>query len=403
MYKVSEIFRNFASMLPKVCFVTTTRADWGLLMPLARSLRDSRRVQVGIIAGNMHLLPEYGMTVNEITDAGFCVDARVPLVLDDDSECARARAMGAFTAGIADALGRLRPDAAVMLGDRYEMLAAASAAAVMHIPVIHIAGGEISEGAVDDSFRHAITKLSSLHLTATDDYRRRVIQMGEQPDRVVNTGAIGVWNAMNIDPLPVSTLEEYLGMDLRHSPTLLVTYHPATNDTSASPADKLRELFKALDRFGGCNVVITHPNNDAGGLGLLPLIEDYAAAHADRVRSVASLGMLRYQSLLRVVRAVVGNSSSGIVEAPSAGAPTVDIGIRQRGRLAGPSVIHCADDAGSIAEAIAEALSDRMQLVASRRENPYFRPDTLGLMTDAVLRFVENMPGDVLTKKFHDL
>ncbi|MDE6854386.1 MAG: UDP-N-acetylglucosamine 2-epimerase (hydrolyzing), partial [Muribaculaceae bacterium] len=353
--------------------------------------------------GNMHLMPEFGMTVNEITGAGFKVDAGVPLVLDDDSERARARAMGAFTAGMADALGRLQPDAAIMLGDRYEMLAAASAAAVMHIPVVHIAGGEISEGAIDDSFRHAITKLSTLHLTATEDYRRRVIQMGEQPDRVINTGAIGVWNAMNIAPLPIEALEEFLDINLHRSPALLVTYHPATNDTSANPADKLRCLFDALDSFEDCNIIITHPNNDAGGLSLLPLIQDYAAQHADRVRSVASLGMLRYQSLLRHVKAVVGNSSSGIVEAPSAGVPTVDIGIRQRGRLAGPSVIHCADDSASIISAIREALSDSMQTVAAKRENPYYRPDTLRLMTSAVLDFIENMPQDVTAKKFHDL
>ena len=303
-------------------------------------------------------------------------------------------------AGAADAFARLRPDAVVILGDRYEMLAIASSAATMHIPVIHIAGGEISEGALDDAFRHAITKLSTLHLTATEPYRRRVIQMGEAPDRVVNTGAIGVWNAMNIKTMTRAELSADLGFDLDR-PFALVTYHPATNDLEASPAERAGELLDALDAFPGLAAIITYPNNDAHGAHIIDRLTAYAASQRDRVLPVQSLGMLRYHSLLRLASVVVGNSSSGIVEAPSAGVPTVDIGMRQRGRMAGPSVIHCGDDAASIREAIARALSPDMQALAARRQNPYGSPGTLGRMTDAVLAFVATLPCP--PKTFYDI
>ena len=386
----------------RLCFVTTTRADWGLLMPLARALTDCPGIQVQIIAANMHLMEEYGMTVNEITSAGFTVDARVPMQIDGDDEASRVRAMGICMAGMADAFSRLKPDATILLGDRYEMLAIASAAAVMRIPIIHIAGGEISEGAVDDCIRHAITKLATLHLTATEPYRRRVIQMGEHPARVINTGAIGVWNAFTTPLLSASELGEQIGFDVTgDKPIAVITYHPATNDSTSTPAQQMCALLEALDTHPELRSVITYPNNDAGGASIVPVIEKYAALHPDRVKAVRSLGMVRYQSLLRLASVVIGNSSSGIVEAPSAGVPTVDIGIRQRGRLAGPSVIHCGTTASDISAAIAEALSPQMQELAGRRENPYYRPDTLSIMKEAVVKFASTLP--VSPKTFYDL
>lgn len=384
----------------RICFVTSTRADWGLLMPLAKALASSGGIDVRVVAANMHLRPEYGMTVDEITVAGFDVAARVPMHVEGDTPADRVRAMGLCMGETADAFAALHPDAVVILGDRYEMLAVASAAAVMRITIIHIAGGEISEGAVDDEIRHAITKLSTLHLTATEPYRRRVIQMGEQPDMVVNTGAIGVWNAFNTQLMDAGELGRQLGLDLSR-PTAVVTFHPATADTSATPAAQMSNLLGALDAFPQMNAVITYPNNDAGGAALIPLIEAYAAANPHRVRAVRSLGMVRYQSLMRLSCAVVGNSSSGIVEAPSAGVPTVDIGIRQRGRLAAASVIHCGTGKADIRRAIAEALSPQMQAVARRKENPYYKPDTLGIMVAAVSRFMDSLPA--AQKKFHDL
>ena len=232
-------------MEKRICIVTTTRADWGLLMPLARRLAAEPAVRLQLVASNMHLMPEFGMTVNEITDAGFTVDERVEMAVAGDDEASRVRAMAMCLGGMAGAFERLRPDCVVLLGDRYEMLAVASAAAVMRLPIVHIAGGEVSEGAVDDSIRHAITKLSTLHLTATEAYRRRVIQMGEAPDTVVNTGAIGVWNAFNIKPLDRNALEDFLDLRL-DGDIAVVTYHPATNDSSASPAEQTSALYEVL-------------------------------------------------------------------------------------------------------------------------------------------------------------
>lgn len=384
----------------KICVLTSTRADWGLLMPLAGELRRAKGVELSIVASNMHLVPELGMTVGEIEAAGFTVDRRIACHVAGDDDLSRAVTMARCLEGTAKALDELKPDAVVILGDRYEMLAAASAAAIMHVPIIHIAGGEISEGALDDSFRHAITKLSTLHLTATEPYRQRVIQMGEEPSRVVNTGAIGVWNAFNTPLLSSVELGGELGVDF-DKPIIAVTFHPATNEAEISPEAQVDALLDALDRFPEVTAVVTAPNNDAGGAYILHRLEEYAAAHSDRVRLVRSLGMVRYQSLLRYVKAVVGNSSSGIVEAPSAGTPTVDIGVRQKGRLAAPSVLHCAADADAIEACLKEALSERMQELAARRENPYYKPDTLAAMTDAVLSFVRSLP--LPPKHFHDI
>ncbi len=382
----------------KLCFATSTRADWGLLSPVARAMSAEPDVQVQILATNMHLMAEYGHSADEITADGFAIDAAVPMELKGEGEAARVRAMAQCMAGTADALERLRPDALVVLGDRYEMLAVASAAAVMRVPVVHIAGGEVSQGAVDDDIRHAITKLSALHLTATEPYRRRVVQMGEEPGRVVNTGAIGVWNIMNRPLMSRAELESSLGFGL-DGPLAVVTYHPATLG-DADPAACFAELLAALDEHPSLRCIITYPNNDAGADGLIPLIRAYAEARPGRMLAVPSLGARRYLSVLQYAAVVVGNSSSGIVEVPSTGTVTVDVGIRQQGRLCGPSVLHCGEGRAAISEAIGRALSPEMQAVAARRDNPYARPDTLRVMTDAIGAFLRDMPPH---KHFHDL
>lgn len=347
----------------------------------------------------MHLKTEFGATAAEIRTDGFDIAAEVPLN-DDPTPAGRALAAGECAEGMARALARLQPDAVVALGDRYEMLGAVMAAAVAGIPVIHIAGGEISEGAQDDCFRHAITKLSNLHLTATEEYRRRVIQLGEQPETVINTGSIGVYNLLRIEPMPLAELEASVGMTLRGRRTAIVTYHPATLDGTADHAARTREMLAALDRFPELQLLITYPNNDAGGAEAIPVLEAYAAARPGRVRCIPSLGARRYLSMLKVADLVVGNSSSGIVEVPSAGIPTVDIGIRQRGRLAADSVIHCDADTESIAAALVRALSPEFRAIAAKAGNPYYKPDTLALMADAVERF---LAAPTRIKKFHDI
>ena len=381
-----------------ICFATSTRADWGLLSPVARAMRDEPDTRVRILATNMHLMAEYGNSADEIRADGFEIDAPVAMRLEGEGEAARVRAMAQCMAGPADALERMRPDAIVILGDRYEMLAVASAAAVMRIPIVHIAGGEVSQGAVDDDIRHAITKLSALHLTATEAYRRRVVQMGEMPERVVNTGAIGIWNIMNRELMTREELEANLGFSLE-GPLAVVTYHPATL-ADADPAECFAELLAALDEHPQLRAIITYPNNDAGADGLIPMIEAYAAARPERVLAVPSLGARRYLSVLREAQVVVGNSSSGIVEVPSTGTVTVDVGPRQQGRLCGPSVLHCAEGREAISTAIARALSPEMQAVAARRENPYHRPDTLAMMVRAITTFLRTPPPH---KHFHDL
>lgn len=386
-------------MNKRVCIVTTTRADWGLLSPIARCLDATSGIELQIIASNMHLDPLYGMTVNEIERDGLTVSARVPMdTARDDSPASTARAAAQCMAGMADAFERLRPDLAVMLGDRYEMLAAAQAAALMRIPIVHIAGGEISEGAIDDAMRHAITKLSALHLTATEPYRRRVIAMGEQPDRVINTGAVGVYNALHVEPLPHDQLESDLGIKLGLE-TLCVTLHPATLDPTptADVCGAMLDAFRMLPPT--TSFLITYPNNDADGRVIIDMIEAFGREMPERVRVIPSLGQRRYLSVLRYAGAVVGNSSSGIVEVPSMHIPTVDIGSRQRARIAADSVTHCAADTMSIYRAITFALSDEGRRKARETSNPYYRPDTLRLIVSAI---AQADPVQLRTKHFYD-
>lgn len=382
---------------PVISIITGTRADWGLLSPIARRLRDAHagEVAVEIIATNMHLQETFGMTVKEIEADGFA-PLRVPMKTEGTDEASRACALAECTAGMAEAFNKLKPDVAVILGDRYEMLGAASAAALMHIPIVHLHGGEITEGAVDDSIRHAITKLSDLHLTATDDYRRRVIQMGEDPARVLATGAIGVYNALNTPFMSKDEVEARLNLKIQE-PLAVITYHPATLDSEASPGRRFDELLKALEEHPELQCIITYPNNDAHSAEIITRLEK-AAGHNSRLHVFRSLGARLYLSLLSMASLCIGNSSSGIIEAPSFGIPTVDIGIRQRGRTAADSVIHCGDGAWEISEAISRALAfgKRTDIL-----NPYFRDDTLGLITRAIADFALNPPAG--PKRFHDI
>ncbi len=382
-----------------IAIATGTRADWGLLSPIACALAARDDCHVEILATNMHLSSLYGNTIREIEADGFGEEIRrIEMPAGTDKPTETIEAMAVCMTGMAKALSESRPDMIIILGDRFEMLATATAAMMLRIPIVHIAGGEISEGAIDDSIRHAITKMASLHLTATEEYRRRVIAMGEQPDRVINTGAIGVYNIMHTPLMSRSELSESVGLEFRHG-TLLVTYHPATLD-SGDTAVRCQALLDALDRFPDSDILITYPNNDPRGRVIIDLMEKYAAANPQRIRVIPSLGKLRYLSALRYVSAVVGNSSSGIVEVPSMGIPTVDIGIRQKGRLCSDSVIHCGDSTDEIASAISEALSPVGRDRALTSPNPYSKPDTLGIMVSAI---IGADPEALRSKKFHDV
>lgn len=381
----------------KIAIATGTRADWGLLSPIAQLLKAQKDVEVAIIATNMHLDPRFGNTIDEIISDGFIPAAKVKMNVASNSEADTARSMAKCLSGMVDAFESIKPDCIIILGDRYEMLATASAATVMRIPIIHIAGGEISEGAIDDCIRHAITKLSALHLTSTEEYRQRVIAMGEQPDRVINTGAIGVYNIMQLPLMSKEELEKSIGCKINKR-TLLVTMHPTTIDPTPSSI-VMGELFKALDAHDG-NVIITYPNNDARGAEIISLIDDYQKRNKDKVTVIPSLGRLRYLSALQFAGAVAGNSSSGIVEVPSMHIPTVNIGIRQKGRLASKSVINCGNSAQEIISAIRFALSEEGQDVARNAENPYYKPNTLHTIVNSILSVSIN---DIKTKKFYDI
>lgn len=381
----------------KICIATSTRADWGLLSPLAQALKGRSDCQLSIVATNMHLSEKFGMTVNEIISDGF-EPLRVEMDSESDSPQARIAGMAECMTGMSDVLTRLNPDLIVILGDRYEMLAVATTAIMLKIPIVHIAGGTISEGAIDDSIRHAITKLSALHLTETEEYRRRIIAMGEDPRRVFNTGAIGVWNISHLNLLSLHELSHQLEFDLS-TPFVVATFHPSTLDPG-DPGEQCRAMLAALDRHPELKIILTYPNNDAGSSAIIEAIEDYASARPEKVKLVRSLGLRRYLSALNYAEFSIGNSSSGIVEVASSGIPSIDIGMRQRGRAAAETVIHCGTNVDEIDAAIRLALSEDMKTRASAKDNPYFRPDTLDLMVKAIM---EADPEDLRIKHFHDI
>lgn len=381
----------------KICIVTSSRADWGLLSGVAKALLDAPTVELQIIATNMHLNPAYGMTVNEIIEDGFLVNERVEMNAKSDSPVDTAVATAKCLAGVSKALARLKPDLLVLLGDRYEMLAVATAATIMHVPIAHIAGGEISEGAIDDNIRHSLTKLSTLHFTATDAYRNRVIAMGEDPKRVFNTGALGVFNIVNDPVIEKQELEKFIGLDITPG-TLLVTLHPATLDPMPVE-ERVDALLQALDGFSSSHLIFTYPNNDPKGKIIIEKINEYVAKNRGRAVVVPSLGRKRYLSMLHFVSAVVGNSSSGIVEVPTMRIPTVDIGIRQQGRIAATSVIHCEPEADSIHQAISFALSPAGKRLALETENPYARRDTVARIVDTLVNI---RPEVLASKRFID-
>lgn len=382
----------------RVCIATGSRADWGLLSGIAKVLNARSDVSLQIVATNMHLSPRYGNTYTEILDDGLQIDWRVPLGDGDDTPRGTVETMSRCMTGMAEAFAALRPDLLVILGDRYEMLATASAALIMRIPIAHIAGGTVSEGAYDDSIRHAITKMSHIHLTETEMCRKRVIQMGENPDKVLNVGAIGVYNIMHSQYLSRAELESSLGIEIP-SKSLMVTLHPATLE--ATPPQKVcRDLLDALDRHSDYRVIFTYPNNDTAGRAIIEMIEEYARQHSDRVALFRSLGQKRYLSALRCVRAVVGNSSSGIVEVPSMHIPTLDIGIRQQGREASASVLHCNSSKQQICAGLDAVLGDEWQERARVSSNPYEQPDTLERIVEAIC---DTPLEDLTIKKFQNI
>lgn len=376
----------------KVCFITGTRAEYGLLSRLMRLVKDSAECELQIIATNMHLMPEYGNTYKEIEADGFCINERVPMPKPSDNAQGVLASMATELTGMGEALQRLSPDIVVILGDRYEMHIAATACMMMRIPIAHLHGGEVSEGAIDDSIRHCITKMSALHFTSTDEYRERVIQLGEEPERVFNVGALGVENLRMVPLLSKEELEQSLDFELDKN-TVLCTYHPVTlGDRTA--AEEIDELMQAFSQFPTLRVLFTMPNSDQGGDAIREAIQRCCEANP-RCKAFNNLGMQRYLSAMQYVAAVVGNSSSGLLEAPSAHIPSVNIGSRQDGRVRSKSVIDCDTNVASIANALRTALSPTFQKCCRTIVSPYEKPGT----AQAIYQVLATFPMELLRRK----
>ena len=355
-------------MSRKICFITGTRAEYGLLRWVMQGIKDDAGLALQIIVTGMHLSPEFGLTYREIEKDGFQIDRKVEMLTSSDTSVGIAKSMGLGMIGFADALDDLKPDLIVVLGDRFEIFAAVSAALVARIPVAHLHGGETTEGAFDEAIRHSITKMSQLHFVAAEDYRRRVIQLGEQPDNVFLVGGLGI-DAIKRITLPDREALE-VSLDFKFgSRNLLITYHPVTLEGQSS-RQQMAELLAALDELADTNLIFTLPNADTGGRELVAMVEAFVATHAN-ARVYASLGQLRYLSCMKYVDGVIGNSSSGLAEAPSMGVGTINIGARQKGRLSSSSVIDCAPTLGSIREALIKLYDPAFRLTLPSTVSPY--------------------------------
>lgn len=381
----------------RICVVTGTRAEFGLLQTLMKELQAAPDVQLQIVATGAHLVHAHGYTLREIEDHGFIVDETVEMLMASDDPRAIGLSLGLGVIGLTGALSRLNPDIVVLLGDRYEALAAAQSAMILGIPIAHLHGGEKTEGAIDEAIRHAITKMAHLHFTATEEFRRRVIQLGEAPDRVFVVGATGLDNIAALEPAPRTELEDVLGISL-DAPILLVTYHPVTLDAS-SKAD-FDAFLAVLAELNGMCIVFTGANADALGQEINAKVAAFCAERPKSCVQVSSLGFRRYLSLMAHSAVVIGNSSSGLLEAPSMGIPTVNIGPRQQGRPRAPSVIDCDENTRDIALALSQAMSSDFKALASRRETPYGIQGA-GKRVAEVLRRVDLE--SILVKRFHDL
>lgn len=361
----------------KICFVTGTRAEYGLLSRLMRLVKEDKDLQLQVIATNMHLMPEYGETYKEIEKDGFTIDKKVYMHKPSDDAHGIISSMAEEMQGMNDALSELKPDILVLLGDRYEILVAAQVALIHRVPIAHIHGGEVTEGAFDDAIRHSVTKMSSLHFTSCEEYRHRVIQMGEHPSRVFDVGSLGVENIKAVPLMTKDELEASLDFKI-DTQTILVTYHPVT--LGGDPAKDIREFLDALDQFKDLKVIFTMPNSDTGRDAMALAVENYVEKHSNRAKAYTSLGLKRYLSTLQFVKAAVGNSSSGIIEVPSFGIPTLNIGDRQKGRLASKSVVNCGTSKDEVIAGLKLCLSEEMQKAAKTYENPYAKPDTANLI-----------------------
>jgi len=382
----------------KICVVTGTRAEYGLLYWLMKEIQADPELELQVIATGMHLSPEFGLTYKVIEADGFAIDAKVEMLLSSDTSVGIAKSIGLATIGFADTFERLAPDIIVLLGDRFEILAAAQAALVARRVVAHIHGGEATEGLIDEAIRHSVTKMAHLHFVAAEAYRHRVIQLGETPERVFNFGAVGLDNIKKLQLLDRGGFEQAINFSLGKL-NFLVTYHPVTLN-SDGPEKAMRELLAALDHFPEAKVIFTKPNADTDGRVISKIIDEWSEPQSERVYVTTSLGQLRYLSAIRHVDVVIGNSSSGLIEVPAFKKPTINLGERQEGRLKATSVIDCAEERCAIEAAIKKTLSLSFRESMDKTVSPYGEGDA-SRRIKVVLKEI-SLKGLVM-KKFYDM
>jgi len=380
-------------MKRKICVVTGTRAEYGLLYWLIREIQDDPDLHLQLIVTGMHLSPEFGLTYKEI-EKEFHIDKKIEILLSSDTPVGISKAMGLGIIGFADAYQDLKPDIVVLLGDRFEIFSAASAAMIAQIPIAHLYGGETTIGAIDEPIRHSITKMSHLHFTSTEEYRKRVIQLGEDPKKVFYVGAIGIENIRRLRLLSKEEFEN--SIDFKLGPkNLMVTFHPVTLDNNTS-MEQFQALLNALDTLENTHIIFTKANSDTYGRIINYMIDDYVSKNPDKAISFTSMGQLKYLSALQFVDAVAGNSSSGIIEAPSFKIGTINIGDRQKGRIKAESVIDCEPNTGDIIRAFKILYSKDFQGLLKSVTNPY---DTGGYPSKEIVQILKKTNLDNIVKK----
>lgn len=374
-------------MKKSICIVTGTRAEYGLLSPIIKQLIATNSFELKIVATGMHLSEDFGFTYKEIEADGISIDAKIDVLQSDDSNKAMSKAIGIGVIGFAEYFDKNQPDMVVVLGDRFEIFAAAIAAAVACIPIAHLYGGETTEGAVDEFFRHSITKMSYLHFTSTEQYRQRVINMGEAPDRVFNVGATGVENILSMPLMTKDELTQSIGFDL-NSPYALVTFHPVTLEKNTA-TKHIEDLLSALDETNGLNYIFTKANADANGRAINKKIDAYCEEKGNAI-AFTSMGVLRYLSAMKYCEMVIGNSSSGIMETPSFKKPTINIGDRQKGRICAKSVISCEPEKHVIINSIDKARSQQFLQEIANQITPYGDGETSEKIVAVIKDFLDN-------------
>lgn len=373
-------------MMYKVCIVTGTRADYGLLRPVLLKLKSDKNIDLQLVVTGSHLSDKFGNTQQEIKNDGFHEYVKMPIPIDDDSKQGMAIATGVAMQKIVDIFLQNKPELLVVLGDRFEILAAVTAAHMLGIPVAHISGGDVTEGAIDDAIRHSITKMSCLHFPGCEQSRKRIIQMGEQPDTVFNVGEPGVENCLNLELLAREKLAKNLQFEYINGDYAVVTFHPVTMENNTAE-QQLQELIEAMDQFKDMAYIVTLANADAGGR----IINDIWLREGEKRKNwmvVPSLGVVRYLSAVKYAKMVIGNSSSGVVEAPSMKKPSINIGDRQKGRMMADSVICCEPKCEEVVKAMERAATDEFQEKAKNVKSPFGDGTTSDKIHDKIIEFL---------------